>query len=232
MRAFVVSIAAAHLVASPARADDTEAKALAHLERGIAAFEADEFARAQEELLAASRLAPHKPNPYRWLALVEVQLGDCRSALANIAAFVERVPADDPRLAELVRLRELCERTGALHVRSSPTGAALRIDGSVVGTTPYRSLSMRAGTYRLALDKRGFREATRSVVITAGSEADVVVELARAETPLTKRWWFWPAVAGVTLAAAGAVVYFASDGDDVVLPPVHCDNAGCSPGMP
>jgi hypothetical protein len=230
MRLLVASIVATQLVAATVRADATEDAALLHLERGVAAFEAGKFTLAHEELSIASRLAPHKPNPYRWLALALVQLGDCRRALVNIAAFVEHAEAGDPRLAELVRLRELCERTGVLSVSSTPTHAALRIDGAVVGTTPYRSLSMRAGSHRLVVEKPGFAAASRSIVLTAGGELDVQLRLARADMPITKRWWFWPSVLGTALVIAGVAVYVATDASPTLLPPIQCDPGGCRPG--
>ncbi|HEX5063097.1 MAG TPA: hypothetical protein VFV99_27165, partial [Kofleriaceae bacterium] len=49
--------------------------------------------------------------PYRWLALTEIQLGDCPSALPNIEGFVSRVDTTDPRLPEMTRWREFCSRS-------------------------------------------------------------------------------------------------------------------------
>src|SRR4051812_42420289 len=106
MRAVVAAILAVELFAAPAvRAGPTEDAAQVHLDRGIAAFQAGDFALAKHELTAARELAPHKPNPYRWLALSEVQLGDCPHALDDIASFLARVATDDPRIPELDRLR-------------------------------------------------------------------------------------------------------------------------------
>ncbi|MDQ3369853.1 MAG: PEGA domain-containing protein [Myxococcota bacterium] len=231
MRSLVIAIVAALGLAAPSvAADSTEAAALVHLERGIAAFEAGDHALAHRELRAAHELAPDRPNPYRWLALTEIQLGDCPAALRNIAGFVARVPAGDPRLAEIGRLRELCERTGVLRIDSTPAGASLRLDGAIVGTTPYRSRSLRVGTHELVADQPGFLAASRSVVVTAGSELDVHLRLTREPTPITRRWWFIPAVVGV-VALAGAAIFVIADGpDETLLPPVECDGAGCRPG--
>jgi len=114
MRALVASIALAlQLVAAPVRADETEDAALVHLERGVEAFHAGAYDRAHREFEAAQELAPDRPNPYRWLALTEVQLGDCATALGNIDGFLSRVPDDDPRTAEMIRMRVLCERSVA-----------------------------------------------------------------------------------------------------------------------
>ncbi len=233
MRVVVASIvalgAALGLPARTAAADATEAAAQVHLDRGIAAFRAGDYPVAHRELAAASDLAPHKPNPYRWLALTDVQLGDCAHALEDIASFLSRVPPDDLRVSELVRLRELCQRTGTLHVESRPR-AALRIDGAMVGPTPYRSLSMRAGSHVVVAEQPGFETATRSIVVPAGSTLDVQLDLRAARAPLTRRWWFWAAVAGTAVAITGVAVYALSDDASSTLPPIQCDLTGCRPG--
>lgn len=112
MRALVTAIlAAAVLVAArPASAHPSraEAQALEHLDRGVAAYRAGELALAEHELEAAQQLVPDKPNPYRWLALTEAQLGDCQAALVHVEDFLSRVPAGDPRAPELVKVREHC----------------------------------------------------------------------------------------------------------------------------
>jgi hypothetical protein len=115
MRAIVASIVATLLVASTVRADEPtpEDAALVHLDLGVAAFHAKDYARAHREFLAAHELAPDRANPYRWLALTEVQLGQCPTALGNIEEFLARVKPDDPRIDEMTRLRAMCERVTA-----------------------------------------------------------------------------------------------------------------------
>lgn len=233
MRALVVAICAL-VSASTARADRaTEAAAQVHLDRGVTAFRAGDFARAHHEFAAAHELAPDKPNPFRWLAFAQVQLGDCAAALANIAQFVTRVAPDDPRLAELGRLRALCARTGALHVTSRPAAVALRIDGALVGTTPFHGLSMRAGRHVVSAERKGYGTASRAVEVPAGGRIAVELALAPASAPrpLVRRPWFWVAVVGAAVTVAGAAVFVLRDGDDPgVLPPIACGPDGCRPG--
>jgi hypothetical protein len=232
MRAVVASIAVATvaLLAAPVRADPAEQAALLHLDRGVAAFRAGDYTRAHREFQAASELAPDRPNPYRWLALTEVQLGDCRRAVVSADGFLSRVRADDPRAAELVRLRGLCQRTGVLLVDSAPPGAALRIDDAVVGRTPYRALSMRAGAYKLVAEKPGHQTAERSIIVQPGRELAIRFELARSRRPITRRWWFWPAVVGVAAAVTTSIVIASSGPEEALLPPIRCDANGCRPG--
>ena len=108
MRWFVVGIVVALQVG--AHADPAEDAALLHLDRGVTAFNAKDFKTAHREFTAAHDLVPDKANPYRWLALTEIQLGDCTSALPNIDGFVSRVESTDPRLPEMTRWREFCTR--------------------------------------------------------------------------------------------------------------------------
>lgn len=234
MRAPGAVIVAVALVSwlSPAHADDdaTEKAALLHLERGVAAFKAGDYLRAHRELEAAHELAPDRANPYRWLALTEVQLGDCQRALVNIEEFLARVKPDEPRVAELVRLRDLCQRTGVLRVESTPTRAALHLDGAYVGTTPFRTLSLQAGSHTLVAEARGHRAARRTVELPAGGELDVHLDLAPQRRPLHRRWWFWTAIAATTAGVATtAILLSRDDGGPTLLPPITCDPSGCTP---
>lgn len=229
MRAIAVAIVMLQVAAPPARADAVETAARAHFDRGVGAYNAGDYALARREFAAASQLAPAAPNPYRWLALAEVQLGDCKNAVGHIDAFLSRVPAEDERRPELVRLRELCERTGVLRVESTPPNAALRIDGAVVGTTPYRALSMRAGAHTLVAEKAGFAAQSQSIVVTAGGELDVRFALKARASPITRRWWFWAAIGGAVATTAVVIAVARDERDPEILPPIVCTPTGCAP---
>jgi hypothetical protein len=229
MRSLVASIVLVASLAAPAGADqalDLDA-ALEHLHRGVEAFRAGDYRAAHARFQDARRLAPDKPNPYRWLALTEVQLGDCPQALIHIEGFLSRVPSDDSRVDELVRLREMCQQTGVLNVDSTPPRVSLRLDGADLGTTPYRGLSVTAGDHTLEARKQGFATRTRPIRIPAGGELDVHIELEPAARPITRRWWFWPVVAGAAITVAGVTLWATGDPDPTMLPPIQCDLAGC-----
>jgi PEGA domain len=213
---------------------EEETAAQVHLDRGIAAFENGSFAVAHEEFVQSNKLAPTMPNPYRWLALTEVQLGDCASARTNIEAFLERVAADDARRAEMLRLRELCTRTGTLAIRTTPESAELRIDGAHVGKAPYRSGSFAIGNHSVVAESPGYEPLTRGLAVTAGGSLDVHLELERASSPITKRWWFIPAIAGAVAVVGGGIYLATRDGGESTssLPGVICDAKGCRPGGP
>jgi hypothetical protein len=128
MRLFAVVIVVA--LQLHAYADPAEDAALLHLDRGIAAFNGKDFATAEREFSAAHELVPDKANPYRWLALTEIQLGDCKSALDHIDAFITRVPPGDPRVAEMTRWREFCRR------EPPPQGAQTQVTGTQAFAQP------------------------------------------------------------------------------------------------
>lgn len=232
MRAVSVMIVAfAASPASPARADAVEDAAQVHLDRGIAAFEKGDFLAAHREISAANGLVPTKPNPYRWLALVEVQLGDCAKALANIEAFLARVAEDDTRRAEMLRLRDLCSRTGTLAIRTTPDRAQLRIDGAHVGVAPYRSGAFAIGKHTIVAEAPGYDTLSRSLVVTAGGNHDVHLTLKRPGTAGGRASWVVPVIIGAAIVATGAIVLATRGGDgDSELPGITCDFNGCRPG--
>ena len=121
----LAAVALARGVPAGAGPSGAEAEALAHLDRGVAAYRAGDYAIAEHELQDAQRLAPGHANPYRWLALTEVQLGECEAALVNVESFLSRVPAGDPRVPELTALRancvlELQARSHLEHAKAPP----------------------------------------------------------------------------------------------------------------
>jgi len=123
MRLLVAAVAVA-LLAAPARAgEDREEAALQHLDVGIAAYRAGDYAAARREFEAARRLVPDKPNPYRWLGLAEVQLGDCTHALLAFETFLKSVPPTDERVPEVTRARDGCEHAPPPAVAPPPPPA-------------------------------------------------------------------------------------------------------------
>jgi len=133
MTAHVVWIVlAAQLAAGLARAEPAPAAdrpveqlALDHLDRGVAAYRAGELVRAHAEFAEASRLAPDRPNPYRWLALTEAALGECAAARVHVESFLSRVPPEDPRVPEVAALRERCLAPGPTTAAAVTSTAAV-----------------------------------------------------------------------------------------------------------
>lgn len=66
-------------------------------------------------------------------------------------------PASQPRTAA----------TGALYVDSRPRGAAVSVDGQVLGTTPLQLPGVAAGTHEVRLELEGYRSWTSSIQVRA-----------------------------------------------------------------
>ncbi len=211
-----------------AGADDLRT-AQQHLDAGVALYGAGNFADARVELAAAQVLAPDKPNPYRWLALVDVRLGDCASALVHIESFAARVAADDARLGELVRLRDQCRSIGHIRVVSSPTGATVRVDQRATPMMTPADLALSVGSHVIVVGKPGFESVTQTVEAHAAGvdEAMFTLPVAAVAEP-HHRWWLWTTIGvGVVAIAAGTTYALTRGRDDPRLPPIACDATGC-----
>ena len=69
--------------------------------------------------------------------------------------------------------------TGTLSITSTPSDAAIKIDGEYMGTTPLTLRNRRAGTYSVTFSAEGYETTTRSITITAGQTATCSASLKR-----------------------------------------------------
>jgi len=74
------------------------------------------------------------------------------------------------------RIGSQAPTTGTLQVFSSPPGAAVELDGSAVGVTPW-SDGIAPGIHSVHLSRAGYAPQTRQVVVTAGQTATLNVSL-------------------------------------------------------
>jgi hypothetical protein len=102
--------------------DPHRGDAAARMDRGIAAYRGADYEHAVAELVEASRASPDWSEPYRWLALAEIELDDCASAMLNVAAFAARVPPGDHRVPELAALRVRCLHRPSFGFGAQPGG--------------------------------------------------------------------------------------------------------------
>lgn len=85
-----------------------------------------------------------------------------------------------------------------LEIRSTPPGAEVRVDGTLVGTTPLRH-QLPAGPHRITLDARGYSTEVREVEAAAGVRETLEVELHTDDDPRRRR-----RIAGASLTGVGA----------------------------
>ena len=69
--------------------------------------------------------------------------------------------------------------TGALTVDSRPPGAAVFLDGRLVGTTPLSLPSVPAGSHAIRLEYEGYRRWTSAIRIVASEQNRVTASLER-----------------------------------------------------
>lgn len=104
-----------------------------------------------------------------------------------------------------------------LEVDSLPSGAAVFVDGTELGITPYKR-AVFAGKHKVVLSHVGYRSEQQETVLDEKNHPRVEVKLTpgtdpaggREKTPVYKKWWFWVALGGAVVAAsaitAGVVV--------------------------
>ncbi len=67
--------------------------------------------------------------------------------------------------------------TGSLEVVTFPSSAAVRLDGSSIGTSPLTRSGVTPGTHTVQVSKSGYETETRQVTITAGQTTTIQVTL-------------------------------------------------------
>ncbi len=82
-------------------------------------------------------------------------------------------------------------------------GASVSVDGKPEGTVP-TEMYLAPGAHQLSLTHAGYKTAQSSLVVAAGERKTLDLAL-EAETPITKKWWFWTGV-GVVVAGVVATV--------------------------
>jgi hypothetical protein len=238
------------LLCTAAARGDTVEEAMNLVDRGVELFKAGQLAAARESFARAQTLLPDKPNPYRWLGLVDARLGRCADAVRELDTFIAKVAADDPRTVEAITIRDRCKtelapQVGALVVQSAPPGAEVRIDdldGRPAGVTPFRADDVHVGSHVVALRLLRHVPLTRTITIARGETVRLDVTLAPEPPPTPpatpapvhapapaekKRSKAWvaglvvPLALGLALGVAVGVLCGSGDcGQRAILPPV------------
>ena len=108
------------------------------------------------------------------------------------------------------------ERVSVLVVSTDPTGAAVYVDGTLVGSTPVHVDTLPAGPHRVRIIKPGYLENSRTIEVKKGGEpVTVQLRLTRDAAAvqagggsgggILSNKWFWVGVAGAGAVAATAI---------------------------
>lgn len=174
---------------------------------GLEYFEQRNWLRAAK----AFRLA-FEDDPNTILAYNAGRSFEYAGDLDNAVAFYQKALDLDPdadlkdriertleRLGNLQARTTTGEEVGLLDVASKPSGALVKVDGVVVGETPYQA-AHPVGTYEVSVELEGFSDYERDVELEASKEVIIDVQLSA-----SGRFWTWISLAS-TLATAGGGV--------------------------
>lgn len=173
--------------APSAPTDAQRARARQLYAEGQRHFQADRFAEALASFEAAYR---EVPNPVVLLGVASAQerLERREDAARTLRRYLrERTDAPDrasieQRIAALDPSGATAEPEaptgGTIRVTSSPSGAAISLDGTETGRTSPADLSVAPGEHHLALTLEGHAPVERMVAVAAGEIADATFTLA------------------------------------------------------
>lgn len=185
MRRILAALAAATLLAGPARGDDA-AEAKARFKKGAELYRAGKYRAAIDEFEAAYRLKPAGAIHFN-VAQCRERLAEWPGALRAYEDYLREVPDAKDRAAVRASMSRIEGRLAAagvqeLLVYTDPPGAELRLDGKPRGTTPFHTV-LPPGTYALALSLEGYEPVAEDVALTlaASRVLDVVLRPAVAK---------------------------------------------------
>ena len=157
-------------------------------EHGVAAYKVGRYRDAIDLFSSADRLAPRPALAFN-IARAYDKLNEPGPALAFYREYLRRGAEAGSRASVERRVRELSAQLATrglqqLTVLSTPSGAALSIDGRPFGATP-ATLELPLGAHRVALTAPGYAEQTRSIELGATDALLVEVQLGAAGSVTT-----------------------------------------------
>ena len=200
-----------------ARASEGAPRAVARkqFERGSTLYQQGRYAEAATAFEAAYQAVPNGVVRYN-LGQCYEKLGDLSRAIDSYRAYLREVPRaeDRPQVeANITRLEKRLDeqRRAQVSISSEPTDAEVRVDGAVLGRTPW-SDRLEVGPHRLELNLEGHQPLSRELEVRPGEPLQLHFMLtplpAKEEVRATgarPRVWTWVAAATAGAATAGAV---------------------------
>ena len=196
-------------------------------QRGQVAYTQGDYAAAIEQWNRAFALDP-RPLLQWNLAQAFERLGRLEEAAAALNNYLEHAdPADvnqaDAR-ARMGSIRARIESTGVV-LHGGPDGATVLLDGTDVGRLPRPdAIHVSAGSHRIVVRAPGFADFTSTVVVPAGQQSDVPVDMTAAVAARTSDGGDIPIVPVIMWSAAGVTLVTAA-----ILGGVALSSAGSAP---
>lgn len=180
--------------------------------RGQAAYETGDHETAVRNWERAYELDPRPLLQYN-LAQAYERLGQLDRAVAAYRLYVEHTPGDDPRAQNArARIASLEQRVGntSILLTGGSEGARVIIDGQDRGRLPHPDpFRVEPGSHRIVVRGDGFEDFVSTVAVSAGQQADVLVEMRRGASggvDDTVSGGGGIATVGIIVAAAGAAI--------------------------
>ncbi len=199
-----------------ARASEGAPRAMArgHFERGTTLYQQGRYAEAATAFEAAYQAVPNGVVRYN-LGQCYEKLGDLSRAIDSYRAYLREVPRAEDRPEVEANITRLEKRLGEqrrvqVSISSEPADAEVRMDGAVLGRTPWRD-RLEVGPHRLELNREGHQPLGRELEVRPGEPLRlhfVLTPLPAKEVRATgarPRVWTWVAAATAGAATAGAV---------------------------
>lgn len=164
-----------------AQSDAERARARAEFERGVAAFQANQYERALEAFQEAYRLAPH-PTVRVNIANCYEQLDRPLEALFHFEHFLSEAERPNPAQRRDVEasIRRLAGRVGTIQLQVTPDGALVTIDDAEQRRAPVTEpVRVVAGQHTVEIRLAGYATERQTVVVEGGSSARVAIRLRR-----------------------------------------------------
>lgn len=221
--AFTVALVAAPVAAQqldPSSLSEEDRQELGRLfSRAKSAYESENYREAIAALSQAHELFP-EPNILYRIGDAYENLGELEPAIEYYRRYVEAAPdASDSGLVSrriedlerrLASLRESVQdepadqepEDAAFLIDTNPPGAAVRVDGDLVGSTTPVRLAVVPGAHTIEISLERHASLTRDVVVEAGETISLVYQLERHETPRGPGALPW-VIAGAGLVGAG-----------------------------
>jgi tetratricopeptide (TPR) repeat protein len=180
MRRFIVAILLSCIaVVDPAGAAAPTAREL--YQSGLQAYRDERYAEAAELFERAQALEPQAALAYN-LARAREKQGNVAQAIASLREYLRLAPNAPDRSSVEAHIKELERQPSAgrqpVTLTSSPSGAALSIDGRAAGATPWHGLLV-PGAHAIVLEQSGYHSVRRDLAVRDGVPTEAHLELSR-----------------------------------------------------
>lgn len=114
--------------------------------------------------------------------------------------------------------------TGSLNIKIDPRGSEIFLDGELMGSAPLLLNQVPAGSHVIRIENKGFHPEERTVTVTDGTAADVILTMRPATTASTEEkevkennegggsTWLW--IGGAAVLAGGGAAFILSQNKD------------------